>query len=88
MRIALGIEYDGSRFCGWQTQPSGCAAQDQLEQRIQELGLGLLGPAGAIDEGDGALAIDLARHECCVRVSGFRDPDSAGARSRPASGGD
>ncbi|MCC7547704.1 MAG: tRNA pseudouridine(38-40) synthase TruA [Burkholderiales bacterium] len=31
MRIALGIEYDGSRFCGWQTQPSGCAVQDCLD---------------------------------------------------------
>jgi hypothetical protein len=30
VRIALGIEYDGSSFCGWQTQPAGCAAQDKL----------------------------------------------------------
>jgi tRNA pseudouridine38-40 synthase len=34
MRIALGIEYDGSAFCGWQTQPGGCAAQDHLEAAL------------------------------------------------------
>lgn len=33
-RIALGIEYDGSRFCGWQTQPGGCAVQDVVEQAL------------------------------------------------------
>ncbi len=31
MRIALGLEYDGAPFCGWQHQPSGCAIQDHLE---------------------------------------------------------
>ncbi|HEX2565540.1 MAG TPA: tRNA pseudouridine(38-40) synthase TruA [Burkholderiales bacterium] len=34
MRIALGIEYDGSRFLGWQTQPGGGAVQDALEQAL------------------------------------------------------
>jgi tRNA pseudouridine38-40 synthase len=34
MRIALGIEYDGSRFLGWQTQPGGGAAQDALEAAL------------------------------------------------------
>ncbi|MBV8033335.1 MAG: tRNA pseudouridine(38-40) synthase TruA [Betaproteobacteria bacterium] len=34
MRIALGIEYDGSRFLGWQTQPGGGAAQDVLEPAL------------------------------------------------------
>jgi tRNA pseudouridine38-40 synthase len=33
-RIALGIEYDGSRFLGWQTQPGGGAAQDALEPAL------------------------------------------------------
>lgn len=37
MRIALGIEYDGSRFCGWQTQPQGCAVQDALETALTEV---------------------------------------------------
>jgi tRNA pseudouridine38-40 synthase len=34
MRIALGVEYDGPTFCGWQTQPSGCGAQDALETAL------------------------------------------------------
>ncbi|MGH8729968.1 MAG: tRNA pseudouridine(38-40) synthase TruA [Burkholderiales bacterium] len=34
MRIALGLEYDGSGFCGWQTQPRGCAIQDHLETAL------------------------------------------------------
>ncbi|MGE0357394.1 MAG: tRNA pseudouridine(38-40) synthase TruA [Burkholderiales bacterium] len=34
MRIALGLEYDGAPFCGWQHQPSGCAVQDHLERAL------------------------------------------------------
>jgi tRNA pseudouridine38-40 synthase len=34
MRIALGLEYDGGKFCGWQTQPSGCSVQDHLEAAL------------------------------------------------------
>ncbi len=37
MRIALGMEYDGSRFCGWQTQPDGCAVQDALEHALSKI---------------------------------------------------
>jgi tRNA pseudouridine38-40 synthase len=33
-RIALGIEYDGSRFLGWQTQPGGGTVQDALETAL------------------------------------------------------
>ena len=36
-RIALGIEYDGSEFCGWQTQPSACAVQDAVERALTEI---------------------------------------------------
>jgi tRNA pseudouridine38-40 synthase len=31
------VEYDGSRFCGWQTQPNGCAVQDALERALGEI---------------------------------------------------
>lgn len=34
MRIALGLEYDGSRFLGWQTQPGGGTVQDTLEAAL------------------------------------------------------
>ncbi len=34
VRIALGLEYDGSAFCGWQTQPGRCAVQDALEAAL------------------------------------------------------
>jgi tRNA pseudouridine38-40 synthase len=34
MRIALGLQYDGSSYSGWQTQPSGNTIQDDLEKAI------------------------------------------------------
>ncbi len=37
MRIALGLEYDGSRFCGWQTQPESCSVQDTVERALREI---------------------------------------------------
>ena len=33
-RLALVLSYDGSRFAGWQTQPSGATVQDQLEAAL------------------------------------------------------
>jgi tRNA pseudouridine38-40 synthase len=37
MRIAIGLEYDGSAFCGWQTQPGGCGVQDHVERALGSL---------------------------------------------------
>ena len=34
MRVALGVEYDGAAFRGWQTQPGGGAVQDALETAL------------------------------------------------------
>jgi tRNA pseudouridine38-40 synthase len=36
MRIALGLEYDGASFCGWQTQPGGCGVQDHLQGALSQ----------------------------------------------------
>jgi len=34
MRFALSLEYDGSRFLGWQTQPGGGTVQDTLQDAL------------------------------------------------------
>jgi len=34
MRIALGVEYDGSRFFGWQSQAEGHTVQDALQAAL------------------------------------------------------
>lgn len=34
MRIALGLEYDGSGYAGWQSQPGGNTVQDALERAL------------------------------------------------------
>ena len=33
-RIALGIEYDGTGFFGWQVQPYGRSVQSELEKAL------------------------------------------------------
>ena len=57
MRIALGLEYDGAGFCGWQSQPGGCGIQDYLEAALQHIaGHELrLAAAGRTDTGVHAL---------------------------------
>ena len=37
LRIVLGVEYDGSAFCGWQTQPQGCGVQDAMDRALTEV---------------------------------------------------
>jgi tRNA pseudouridine38-40 synthase len=37
VRIALGVEYDGATFCGFQSQPERCGVQDALEHAIQSI---------------------------------------------------
>lgn len=53
MRIALGLEYDGSRFLGWQTQPSGQTVQDALERALSVIADGPVSVvcAGRTDRG-------------------------------------
>ena len=52
-RIALGIEYDGSRFLGWQTQPGGGTVQDALEAALSGIADAPVGVtcAGRTDRG-------------------------------------
>lgn len=37
MRIALGVEYNGSHFCGWQRQSNADSVQQYLEQAISKV---------------------------------------------------
>lgn len=37
MRIILVLEYEGSRYCGWQSQPQGCSIQDALETALSKI---------------------------------------------------
>jgi tRNA pseudouridine38-40 synthase len=53
MRIALGLEYAGTTFHGWQSQPDGNTVQDALERAlavIAGVGVGVLA-AGRTDAG-------------------------------------
>lgn len=37
MRIALGVEYDGSPYCGWQSQAVGLTVQDTLQAALSAI---------------------------------------------------
>ena len=57
MRIALGVEYDGKPYCGWQSQAEGITVQDELQavlSRIADEQIGVVA-AGRTDTGVHAL---------------------------------
>ena len=56
-RIALGVQYDGSSWNGWQTQPDRHTVQDRLQQALQSFALTpiLTTCAGRTDAGVHAL---------------------------------
>lgn len=58
VRIALGVEYDGSSFCGWQSQAHGRSVQDALEHALAQVAAQPLRTvcAGRTDAGVHALA--------------------------------
>jgi len=37
MRFALGVQYDGAEFCGWQIQNNGRTVQQVLEQAVSKV---------------------------------------------------
>jgi len=53
MRIALGLEYCGTSFTGWQTQPDGRGVQDALERALAVIADAAVGTiaAGRTDAG-------------------------------------
>lgn len=53
MRLALGLQYDGAAFHGWQTQAGGRTVQDAVEQALAQLAGGAVPTicAGRTDAG-------------------------------------
>ncbi|SEN12048.1 tRNA pseudouridine(38-40) synthase TruA [Nitrosomonas marina] len=37
MRVVLVLEYDGSNFCGWQSQSNACSIQNKLELALSRI---------------------------------------------------
>jgi len=58
MRILLTVEYDGTRYAGWQRQQNGLAVQQVLEEALQRAGASPSGVTGSsrTDAGVHALA--------------------------------
>jgi len=69
VRIAVDLEDDGTAFCGWQTQPTGCAIQDAFERALAAIATARVASicAGRTDAGVHALGqvahfdVDVAR---------------------------
>lgn len=53
MRIALGVEYDGRPYCGWQSQAEGLTVQDALQAALSQIAAEKIGviAAGRTDTG-------------------------------------
>ncbi len=68
MRIILVLEYDGSRYCGWQSQPQGCSIQDALEVALSQIAKEdiLVITAGRTDAGVHAL-YQVVHFDTCVK---------------------
>ena len=84
-RIALGIQYDGTSFQGWQSQPNGQTVQDTLENALSQFATVPLRVqcAGRTDAGVHALEqvvhVDVPMHrsiESWVRGTNSFLPDS------------
>ena len=76
MRVALGLEYDGAPYCGWQSQTNQCGVQDYVESAIHKIAEQAvhMHAAGRTDTGVHALAQIIHFDTDTVR------PDSAWVR--------
>jgi tRNA pseudouridine38-40 synthase len=76
MRVALVLEYDGSGYCGWQSQRSRCSVQDTLEAALSRIACRDIRviTAGRTDTGVHAL------HQVLHFDSPVRRPNSAWVR--------
>lgn len=88
-RIALGVQYNGADWQGYQVQPHGCTVQDKLEQAIEKFACVHIGTtcAGRTDAGVHALgqvvhfdtSLQREPHAWVRGINAFL-PDSIGVR--------
>ena len=71
MRIALGLEYAGTAYTGWQTQPDGRGVQDALERALAHIAGNPIrtSAAGRTDAGVHATS-QVVHFDCDVRRPG------------------
>lgn len=62
MRIALGIEYDGATFTGWQTQTGGRGVQDAVESALAQIAGSAIATICAGRTDSGVHALDQVVH--------------------------
>ena len=62
MRIALALEYDGSAFCGWQSQAAACGVQDALEHALSGIAAERTAVAAAGRTDAGVHAVSQVAH--------------------------
>lgn len=76
MRIALGLEYDGASFHGWQSQADGRSVQDALEKALAQIASA---PASTIAAGRTDSGVH-ATMQVVHFTTDARRPDSAWVR--------
>jgi len=62
MRLALGIEYDGATFTGWQTQTGGRGVQDAVESALAQIAGSAIATICAGRTDSGVHALDQVVH--------------------------
>ena len=68
MRYILCLSYDGSAFCGWQTQPSSPSVQQTLEESLAKL---CGGPVQVTGAGRTDTGVHAADYVCHFDLTGF-----------------
>ena len=62
MRIALGVEYDGRGYYGWQSQPDRCTVQDVLQAALSQIASAPISVAAAGRTDTGVHALEQVVH--------------------------
>ncbi len=66
MRIALGVEYDGRPFCGWQSQAEGLTVQDMLQGALSQIASQPIAVVAAGRTDAGVHALEQVVHFDCA----------------------